>query len=333
MATKKTGTTNGSAASGAATENLNGSIGHSSLNSMKGFDHRMPIGGDGSNSAFDYRGEEPLPSSPKYSPKKSATAVVGGGGGGADGNGDGTKNMGIELQFLPPDQRPGLPNDLLASVLVEPEIEDDTEAAEALRANASIKVGKMGKVARSVNAQTVRKLFKTATLRGHGPKRGKPPRVPPGLVAPAAVAGGAAGDYSGQDMHPVHEGEYETSDHDGHYRADENELDIPSDSDDDNSIVDEGNQVKEESLRVHDQEDDGGGDNYQDPDLLAKYQQEDTHRLFETDATDSISKRKSKSENYTQVMTGEDQQDIPTEVVAATMDAGKKCKYLKSCAF
>jgi len=90
---------------------------------------------------------------------------------------------GIELQFLPPDQRSGHHGDLLLAAVVEPEIEDDTEAAEALRANAQIKVGKVSKAARGINAQTVRKLVKVASLRGRGIKRGKPPRVPPGLAA------------------------------------------------------------------------------------------------------------------------------------------------------
>ena len=89
----------------------------------------------------------------------------------------------IELQFLPPDQRSSHHGDLLLAAVVEPEIEDDTEAAEALRANAQIKVGKVSKAARGINAQTVRKLVKVASLRGRGIKRGKPPRVSPGLAA------------------------------------------------------------------------------------------------------------------------------------------------------
>ncbi len=89
----------------------------------------------------------------------------------------------IELQFLSPDQRGTHHGDLLLAAVVEPEIEEDTEAAEALRANAQIKVGKVSKAARGINAQTVRKFVKVASLRGHGIKRGKPPRVPPGLAA------------------------------------------------------------------------------------------------------------------------------------------------------
>lgn len=89
----------------------------------------------------------------------------------------------IELQFLSPEQRLAHTGDLLLAAVVEPEIEEDTEAAEALRANAQVKVGKVSKAARGINAQTVRKLV--PSLRSRGMKRGKPPRVPPGLAASA----------------------------------------------------------------------------------------------------------------------------------------------------
>ena len=90
---------------------------------------------------------------------------------------------GIEIAYLPPDQRPGLTAELLAQ-LVDPEIDDDSEAAEALRANANVEVTRMGKVMRSVHAQSVRRVLKRATLKGQsGIKRGKPPRIPPGMIA------------------------------------------------------------------------------------------------------------------------------------------------------
>jgi hypothetical protein len=59
-------------------------------------------------------------------------------------------------------------------------IEDNTPAGAALRANASVHVGKLGKVARSLHAQSLRKFVKRATLRAKsGNVRGKPPRIPP----------------------------------------------------------------------------------------------------------------------------------------------------------
>ena len=64
----------------------------------------------------------------------------------------------------------------------ELEIEDGTPAAEALKANAQIKVTKVGKAARYINAQTIKRLVKKTKVwgnrKGSGNKRGKPPRVP-----------------------------------------------------------------------------------------------------------------------------------------------------------
>lgn len=59
-------------------------------------------------------------------------------------------------------------------------IDDDSPAAAALRANANVKVSTMGKAARAVHLQTVRKIVKRASLASKsGIVRGKPPRLPP----------------------------------------------------------------------------------------------------------------------------------------------------------
>jgi len=75
------------------------------------------------------------------------------------------------------------PNIIATDVLAElksPLIDDNTPAAEALRANRGVKVPKMVKVARSLHAQSVRRFIKRATLRAKsGNRRGKPPRIPP----------------------------------------------------------------------------------------------------------------------------------------------------------
>lgn len=73
--------------------------------------------------------------------------------------------------------------DLPLPVAVGPEleIEDGTPAAEALKANAKVKVTKMGKAARFMNAQAIKRLINQSKLwnrRRTGNKRGKPPRVP-----------------------------------------------------------------------------------------------------------------------------------------------------------
>ena len=132
------------------------------LHDSRKFDHRTPAD---DAQGFDYRPESDL-----FANDGSVA----------------NQNLGIELGYLPPDQRPGIPGELLAH-LVDPEIDDDTEAGEALRANANVKVGMVGKAARGLNAQSVRKLVKRATLRGHsGNKRGKPPRIPPGITTEAS---------------------------------------------------------------------------------------------------------------------------------------------------
>jgi hypothetical protein len=80
--------------------------------------------------------------------------------------------------FLPSEPTGGIPTELLGT-LHNPSIDDDTPAAEALRANAEVHVNKAAKLARKIHVQTVRNIVKKATQRGMGNKRGKPPRIPP----------------------------------------------------------------------------------------------------------------------------------------------------------
>jgi hypothetical protein len=59
-------------------------------------------------------------------------------------------------------------------------IEDDSPAAEALRANANVHVSSVGKAARAVHMQSVKRLVKRAAgVKKSGIVKGKPPRVPP----------------------------------------------------------------------------------------------------------------------------------------------------------
>jgi hypothetical protein len=68
-------------------------------------------------------------------------------------------------------------------------IEDNTPAADALRANASVRVSLAGKAARAVNMQVVRKMMKRATMTSKsGNVRGKPPRIPPTQPEPDATS-------------------------------------------------------------------------------------------------------------------------------------------------
>jgi hypothetical protein len=60
------------------------------------------------------------------------------------------------------------------------QIGDNTPAAEALRASANVRVSRVGKAARAVHMQAVRRFVKRATLTGkQGVVKGKPPRLPP----------------------------------------------------------------------------------------------------------------------------------------------------------
>jgi hypothetical protein len=78
-------------------------------------------------------------------------------------------------------------------------IDDDSPAAQALAANASVRVSQLGKAARAVHMQTVRKIVKRATgATKSGVTRGKPPRLPP------KVEGGFA-DFPSTQLVPIDE--------------------------------------------------------------------------------------------------------------------------------
>lgn len=75
-------------------------------------------------------------------------------------------------------------------------IEDDSPAAEAIRANANVRVSTFGKAARAVHMQAVRRFVKKATgATKSGVVRGKPPRIPE-RNGGSGGDGGAGGDSS-----------------------------------------------------------------------------------------------------------------------------------------
>ena len=85
-------------------------------------------------------------------------------------------------------------------------IDDDSPAAQALAANANVKVSSLGKAARAVHMQTVRKIVKRATgTTRSGVTRGKPPRLPP------TVDGGL--DYPSTQLDRIEESEGEEDHH------------------------------------------------------------------------------------------------------------------------
>jgi hypothetical protein len=228
----------------------------------------------------------------------------------------------IELQFLPPDQRSGHHGDLLLAAVVEPEIEEDTEAAEALRANAKIKVGKVSKAARGINAQTVRKLVKVASLRGRGIKRGKPPRVPPGLAA--------AGQHHQQTDHLVRDGE-------------ENQIYAVQEEDDESNVGEESDGASNASSFVHDptvvsttnesekilaSKRGQDTENVEDEQISKEWklhpQQTNQHASLDEKATSSKpTKGHNRLDPYAPNLE-ENEGDIPKDVVAETMDVERK---------
>eukprot|EP00980_Cylindrotheca_fusiformis_P024095 scaffold11525_cov135-Cylindrotheca_fusiformis.AAC.11 len=200
-----------------------------------------------------------------------------------------SQSLGIELGYLPPEQRPGIPGELLAQ-LVDPEIDDDTEAAEALRANANVKVGKVGKVARSLNAQSVRKLVKRATLRGQsGNRRGKPPRIPPGITSAAA-------------------NDKDVGDNDLNGNNDESSMAMGESK---HGMAGNDAFLKESNIKKQDSVD------------TYKVQSHHARRRDEHSGSSAANEteNKSKKESASNL---DETKDIPVEVVAATMETGRK---------
>jgi hypothetical protein len=266
------------------------------------------MAGEGSKSGFDYRLEDdrrPVGADdPKHAPMHHSFNILN------DGeDGHGSMNHGIELGYLAPDQRPGLPGELLAN-LVDPEIDEDTEAAAALRANANVKVRKVGKVARSLNAQSVRKLAKRVTLRGqNGYRRGKPPRIPPGMTSSNVDA-----DANQAMMYAVAEGDDESDEYEREEGSIASVESMAHDADGYDSAPVAENQSRPPASK----------DDY----ALAPTKQvrikEEGSALSPSHDTDPS---KSKKDNNRHSSILEEAKDIPAEVVAATMEAGRKRKW------
>ena len=236
-------------------------------------------------------------------------------------------HLGLELGYLPASQAAGMPVELIAQ-LADPDIEEDTEAAEALRANANVKVRKMGKVARSLNVQSVRRFLKAATLRGKsGNRKGKPPRIPPGRTA--------VEEPDSNIFVVTEEPEEQVSSQEGD--DDDNGDD---DDDDDDTCSQHGGSVAV-SVSVpgmmahhddHHQEHLATGNNNHagaatttttTSPLGGQYNTMDMQQ-HPNAATDPTLPLKTKHPRHSSVI--DEAKDIPADVVAATMEAGRKCK-------
>jgi hypothetical protein len=80
---------------------------------------------------------------------------------------------GVSAEFLGHLNSPNIDEDKY------PNIEEDTPAAAALRANAEVQVRRAAKLARKIHVQSAKNIVKKVTRQGIGNKRGKPPRIPP----------------------------------------------------------------------------------------------------------------------------------------------------------
>jgi hypothetical protein len=224
-------------------------------------------------------------------------------------------HLGLELGYLPPDQRPGMPVELIAQ-LADPEIEDDTEAAEALRANANIKVRKMGKVARSLNAQSVRRFVKFATLRGKsGNRKGKPPRIPPGRTA--------VEDPDSNIFVVTEEPEEEVSSQEGDdisQQGSAGEASVPSMAQDDHQSHESAGAGPPPAAPASTQ---GKQHAVSDQHHAHTIDMQNPTPIGPVTHTDAVL-LKNKHMRHSSVI--DEAKDIPADVVAATMEAGRKCK-------
>ena len=229
--------------------------------------------------------------------------------------------------------------DALLEQIVNPYIEDDSPAAEALRANAQVHIGKMSKVARSINAQALRKIVKRASMRGHfGNVKGKPPRALPNQVQAATDAnptteasamsivqeedGGSDVDYSACDL--------------GESDSDGDDKGVAYDSDQGRMSASD----KSQSLSIKDgvaaAAQRSGANKYNknvspangtgtvvaktSPPIANHYAGDHLHY--------SLQAMQKQAQGVEDLVPSGEQKDIPQEVVDGTMEAGKKGKEL-----
>lgn len=121
-------------------------------------------------------------------------------------------------------------------------IQKDSPAAAALRANAGVHVSSMGKAARAVHMQSVRRVLKRAAGKPKsGNKKGKPPRVPPKLLLSSSTVSPTY-----QQHHPYNEDNSLLED-DDESDDDEEEDDYSSESSHNQSQSSEEDKISLES--------------------------------------------------------------------------------------
>ena len=219
----------------------------------------------------------------------------------------------------------------LLEQIVNPYIEDDSPAAEALRANAQIHIGRMSKVARSINAQALRKVVKRASMRGQfGKVKGKPPRVPPPSQQIIDEADGV-----NQVMSEIEEGELEDDstadpgvDNDSNRERHYSPTRTTSPDSIEPQLSAETHKTEERSSSVGKQSPaaaSGNGDQHFKPNgdaLTTPSSSIKKQRYSEDHLQHSL--QAMKKHDVDALAPEENQKDIPQEVVEGTMEAGRK---------
>lgn len=225
--------------------------------------------------------------------------------------------------------------DALLEQIVNPYIEDDSPAAEALRANAQVHIGKMSKVARSINAQALRKIVKRASMRGQfGKVKGKPPRVLPSQLADL---GDDTGDENGFAPQSPMSGIEEVSEDASGADLGDSKGSMPPHPDDDCESDSEGSSVANDNAQSKDKSSVGqsspareykngsrsGSPNKEsgkvitkDPPKITEYTGDHLHY--------SLQHMKKYAPSVKNLAPTTDNKDIPQEVVEGTMEAGRK---------
>lgn len=213
----------------------------------------------------------------------------------------------IEYDLADTDHNPNSNKDDAFDFFPSMKIFEDSPAAEALRANANVRVSKAGKAARAVHMQTVRRGLKyIAGKHQHGVRKGKPPRVPPSIFA----ADGEDDDRSNSIIEEESEFASELDDDDGEHERYKAPL-----SDDENKDKDEeeNHQEGDDGDQHHDEDDNESESGFEvepiPPNVETPRQQQQQHQQHLRHSEDELN-------------------HMPENVAPGTVEAGKKGMFL-----
>ena len=207
----------------------------------------------------------------------------------------------------------GLPDDIIGA-LGSPSIEDNTPAAEALRATSRVHVRRVDKLARRVHVQSLRKFVKRATLRGN--KRGKPPRIPP------PGKSGSGGIYVVEEEDGDEDGD---NGNDESYDGDDQDDDGEYEKDDENDGI--GMKKDRRDTYLDDEADDSDGEDdvpgRDDGPVVSKASSRPSKSNPEVIPQPSAEKDMAVPIPYID----DDGDEVPNEVLTGTLETGKKREF------